>query len=180
MDVGKLSNHVNTVLCVWLFFFWRFLFSIFLFLSSLKFRLNSQHVQIYDDMWKLIILYPIDLRIIFSKFLLQPGPPKYSFLATPLKKENTKRKTEIKIKERETEKESERKKSEIPWQRARGSTERRTPSTGAEAERSAFSDLRSVMRGDWASDDDDDKLVAATTTATWPFVGYCVWFWFVN
>ena len=30
------------------------------------------------------------------------------------KKENTKRKTEIKIKERETEKESERKKSEIP------------------------------------------------------------------
>ena len=30
------------------------------------------------------------------------------------KKENTERKTEIKIKERETEKESERKKSEIP------------------------------------------------------------------
>ena len=32
----------------------------------------------------LIILYPIDFRIIFSKFLLQPGPPKCSFLATPL------------------------------------------------------------------------------------------------
>ena len=61
-----------------------FFFSIFLYLSGLKFRLNSQHVQVYDDIWKLIILYPIDLRIIFSKFLLQPGPPKYSFLATPL------------------------------------------------------------------------------------------------
>ena len=33
----------------------------------------------------LIILYPIDFRIIFSKFLVQPGPPKCSFLATPLK-----------------------------------------------------------------------------------------------
>ena len=84
MDVGKLPNHVNAVLCVWLFFFWRFFFSIFLFLSGLKFQLNSQHVQVYDDIWKLIILYPIDFRIIFSKFLLQPGPPKCSFLATPL------------------------------------------------------------------------------------------------
>ena len=84
MDVGKLLNHVNTVLCVWLFFFWRFLFSIFLFLTCLEFRLNSQHVQVYDDIWKLIILYPIDLRIIFSIFLLQPGLPKYSFLAMPL------------------------------------------------------------------------------------------------
>ena len=84
MDESKLLNHVNTVLCVWLFFFWRFLFSIFLFLTGLEFRLNSQHVQVYDDIWKLIILYPIDLRIIFSIFLLQPGPPKYSFLATPM------------------------------------------------------------------------------------------------
>ena len=33
----------------------------------------------------LIILYPIDFRIIFSKFLLQPDPPKCSFLATPVK-----------------------------------------------------------------------------------------------
>ena len=32
----------------------------------------------------MIILYPIDLRIIFSISLLQPGPPKYLFLATPL------------------------------------------------------------------------------------------------
>ena len=72
--------------------FWRvivfllafFFFSIFLFLLGLKFRLNSQHVQVYDDIWMLIILYPIDFRIIFSKFLLQPGPPKCSFLATPL------------------------------------------------------------------------------------------------
>ena len=31
------------------FFFWRFLFSIFLFLTSLEFRLNFQHVQVYDD-----------------------------------------------------------------------------------------------------------------------------------
>ena len=32
----------------------------------------------------MIILYPIDFRIIFSKFLLQLGPPKCSILATPL------------------------------------------------------------------------------------------------
>ena len=79
--------------------------------------------------------------------------------------------SEIKIKERETEKESERKKSEIPWQRAGGSTERRTPSIGAEAERSVFSDLRSAMRGDQANDNDDDELAAATTVATWPSMG---------
>ena len=81
MNVGKLPNHVNIVLCMWLFFFWRFVFSIFLFLTGLEFWLNSQHFQVYDDIWKLIILYPIDLRIIFSIFLLQPGPPSiYSWL----------------------------------------------------------------------------------------------------
>ena len=80
--------------------------------------------------------------------------------------------SEIKIKEWETEKESERKKSEIPWWRAGGSTERRTPSTGAEAERSAISDLQFAMRGDQANNDDDDELA----TATWPFVGK----WFIG
>ena len=33
------------------------------------------NAQVYDDIYKLIILYPIDLRIIFSISLLQPGPP---------------------------------------------------------------------------------------------------------
>ena len=61
-----------------------YFFYFFLFLTGLEFRLNSQHVQVYNDIWKLIILYPIDLRIIFSISLLQPGPPKYLFLATPL------------------------------------------------------------------------------------------------
>ena len=86
------------------------------------------------------------------------------------KKENTKRKTEIKIKERETEKESERKKSEIPWRRARGSTERRTPNTDL---RSPFSDLWFMMKGDQANDNDDNELAAATT---WLFVGK----WFIG
>ena len=79
--------------------------------------------------------------------------------------------SEIKIKEREIEKESERKKSKIPWRRVWGSTERRTSSIGAEAERSTFSDLRSAMRGDQANDDDDDELAAAMTAAMWPSVG---------
>ena len=39
---------------------------------------------------KLIILYPIDLKIIFGISLLQPGPPKYVFLATPLMVANEK------------------------------------------------------------------------------------------
>ena len=56
----------------------------FLFLTGLEFRLNSQHVQVYNNIWKLIILYPIDLKIIFGISLLQPGPPKYVFLAMPL------------------------------------------------------------------------------------------------
>ena len=37
------------------------------------------NVQVYDDIWKLIILYPIDLRIIFSISLLQSGPPQVIF-----------------------------------------------------------------------------------------------------
>ena len=85
------------------------------------------------------------------------------------KKANTERKTEINIKERETEKESERKKSKIPWRRAGGSTERRTSSTGAEAERSVFFDLRSVMKRDQTNN--DNELAVATTAATWPSVG---------
>ena len=83
--MGWLLNYSgNFVLAYDCFSFGVFFFSIFLFLLGLKFRLNSQHVQVYDDIWMLIILYPIDFRIIFSKFLLQPGPPKCSFLATPL------------------------------------------------------------------------------------------------
>ena len=42
------------------------------------------NVQKYDDIWKLIILYLINLWIIFSIFLLQLAPSKYLFFTTPL------------------------------------------------------------------------------------------------
>ena len=76
LKMGWLLNYSgNFVLAYDCFCFGVFFSLFFLFLLGLKFRLNYQHVQVYDDIWMLIILYPIDFRIIFSKFLLQPGPP---------------------------------------------------------------------------------------------------------
>ena len=41
-------------------------------------------------------MYPIDLKIIFGISLLQPGPPKYVFLATPLKEGKAEQKQNLK------------------------------------------------------------------------------------
>ena len=54
------------------------------FFVSHRFEISVKHVQVYNNIRKLIILYLIDLKIIFGISLLQPGPPKHEFLATPL------------------------------------------------------------------------------------------------
>ena len=56
--------------------------------------------------------------------------------------------------------------SEIKREKYLGGGPEGAPSTRVEAERSAISDLQSVMRGDRAIDDDDDERAVVTTTVT--------------